>query len=641
MSIPVWVALAVALFCVCVIATVVIIVCVTLVDKGVVCRSPGFWIHAPSKLRSPLGVNGVILHQTNERARGVAVKKTTFISEGSINVTLEPYSGSPWPPSGILSLNFKDTVTDESATVRVWPHEWKKNRTSITRVVFKSTSSSALADVPRAPPQTRRSKIPFRLVQSYRLPYVKNGMFTAMQSFTNTNIGLETCFYGNRTMRKFISEHFDVKVLEALDSLSPGAYKCDLFRLCELFVNGGVYADVSMVCLEPLHYLLDDTDLVVVRDTPTRNMAYLYNAFIIARPGLPFLKFAIEELVEKALSRDYGTDPLSVTGPGIFGPGLNRFAKRASGDCHTLGSGDYGGMKVKVLENLNGFVSDTERGVALIQNKYENWTGDREGNPHYWGLWRMRAVFCYRIPENFHAGQALTKSGAFPRFLYQSWETKHPPPFLRDNIRLIRDKAVAAGWGYKFADDFERASDIDKLAPCLSSSVMCLREAFNRVLPGGMRAQIWGLVNLAVNGGVYMDTHAQPCQEFFENFDPEVPWMSVNADQKPSQVTGHLWVFPAMHPFILEVLRQCVYAVHQRRDGHTRVSEWFKLSVDVRSGASDLVRVKVRGNKVQISEHISFGARFNGYDSERVSAGGEDPQALSKLGQCLNPDYQS
>lgn len=45
----------------------------------------------------------------------------------------------------------------------------------------------------------------------------------------------------------FIEEHFNEHIASLFKSIPVGMYKADLWRLCKLYVHGGVYADVDLV----------------------------------------------------------------------------------------------------------------------------------------------------------------------------------------------------------------------------------------------------------------------------------------------------------------------------------------------------------------------------------------------------------
>jgi len=59
--------------------------------------------------------------------------------------------------------------------------------------------------------------------------------------------GWEYRFYSDEASASFIETHFPPEVLEAYNSITPGAFKADLFRYCTLLINGGVYADMDVL----------------------------------------------------------------------------------------------------------------------------------------------------------------------------------------------------------------------------------------------------------------------------------------------------------------------------------------------------------------------------------------------------------
>ena len=132
-------------------------------------------------------------------------------------------------------------------------------------------------------------------------------------------------YYNDGECRDFIGKNFDKKVLDAYDRLIPGSFKADLFRYCILYINGGVYGDLSQTYLVPLNKLVDrkhDT-LVIVRDRllqcfPNINKHAIQIAFIAAQPKLSIFKKAIDQIVENVKNKYYGTSPLAVTGPVLF-----------------------------------------------------------------------------------------------------------------------------------------------------------------------------------------------------------------------------------------------------------------------------------------------------------------------------------
>lgn len=601
-------------------------------------KDGGFWMPTAATEDSIMRAPGVVLESTNGRHRGVSVRAGTSVDQFGVWGHLEANRHSPWPPWGPVKATFREIATGSRRSVEIMLTDWRSERRSDRQLIFATDNArngaqiSDTEQVEVTEPQTVDT-IPWRLVQTYRTPFLASNMHTAHQSFLSLNPGIRSCFYGNRTMREFTEKHFDSKTLAALDKLRPGAYKSDLFRICELFVNGGVYADVTMICLEPLEYLLKDVDLVVVRDSPFRDLSYLYNAFMCAKPGCPFLKCAIEDVVKKVLSEDYSRDPLSITGPGAFGRSLNRYAGRDEKSPHAFGVSMYGQLRVLVLDNNSNTVQDMVRNVPVIRNKYGEWTGDRIGNPHYGVLWISRQVFLRELApsERYTPINPTYTENGIPLCLYQTWETVYMMPGMLDNVRATRAVHVAEGWGFHFADDSRRRQDIALM------SQPRIMQAFDQVLAGGMRAHLWGLAMLVRHGGVYADTHIVAHRSLTQCLGAGTK--AVISVLNTLGASGHVWACVPGHPFFQAVLNEALDAILIRKDDRTNSADWFRrisshAEVDIYHGVTLL---PVIDDCITVNEILMVTDRYSGYNSERALMGGEDPKHMTRHGHVLVP----
>lgn len=68
--------------------------------------------------------------------------------------------------------------------------------------------------------------------------------------------GWDYRFYQDDDALEFIKIHFPEEVAFAFQSLIPGAFKADLFRLCVLFIEGGVYTDVDVMASSTLEMMI-------------------------------------------------------------------------------------------------------------------------------------------------------------------------------------------------------------------------------------------------------------------------------------------------------------------------------------------------------------------------------------------------
>tara|TARA_B100001093_G_scaffold102246_1_gene94443 strand:+ start:644 stop:1339 length:696 start_codon:yes stop_codon:yes gene_type:complete len=129
-------------------------------------------------------------------------------------------------------------------------------------------------------------------------------------------------FFDDEDCREFIGTHFAQEVVNAFDTLKPGAFKADLFRYCYLYINGGVYLDLDCSPIIPLSEIIGhEVDFISVSER--RNIPGVYQAFIACIPNCEFLFDAIQMIVKncknkyypKLDTKDIWIGILSITGP--------------------------------------------------------------------------------------------------------------------------------------------------------------------------------------------------------------------------------------------------------------------------------------------------------------------------------------
>jgi glycosyltransferase involved in cell wall biosynthesis len=126
--------------------------------------------------------------------------------------------------------------------------------------------------------------------------------------------------WGLDKIRRFIAQHFEREVLDAFDTLKAFALKADLARYCILYVEGGLYSDLSNRFLNPLR-LAPGRKLACFREhKPMHGALWLtQNTIIYAEPGQPEIRLAIDLVLANVRNRDYGVSSLAPSGPVLFG----------------------------------------------------------------------------------------------------------------------------------------------------------------------------------------------------------------------------------------------------------------------------------------------------------------------------------
>ena len=159
--------------------------------------------------------------------------------------------------------------------------------------------------------------MPLKIYQTWYTKNLPNRMKERVNLLKKQNPAFEHFLFDDNECREFIQNHFSTDVLNAYNSLIPGAYKADLWRLCVLYINGGIYLDIKLNCINNFRLieLTEQNHFVLDRIPPLT----IYNALIACQKGHPFLLLAINKIVDNVKNKYYGGSPLDPTGPGMLG----------------------------------------------------------------------------------------------------------------------------------------------------------------------------------------------------------------------------------------------------------------------------------------------------------------------------------
>lgn len=128
-------------------------------------------------------------------------------------------------------------------------------------------------------------------------------------------------WYDNQEADQFMSTQ-TTRIQNAYNTLVPGAYKADLWRLCILYTHGGMYVDSFSVPFTPIKTWVTRDDVAVAKGQKysfisVRDMQKeaIHQGLIIASKHHPFLKRAIDNICRNVEQKYYGENSLHVTGP--------------------------------------------------------------------------------------------------------------------------------------------------------------------------------------------------------------------------------------------------------------------------------------------------------------------------------------
>ena len=116
----------------------------------------------------------------------------------------------------------------------------QKYRDKIMAIKLKNIGS-----VPYPIKQHYNTVIPLNIYQTWHTKDLPKFMKKTVDNIIKNNPAFKHYLFDDNDCRNFIKDNFDVTVLNAFDSLIPGAYKADLWRYCVLYKNGGIYLDIK------------------------------------------------------------------------------------------------------------------------------------------------------------------------------------------------------------------------------------------------------------------------------------------------------------------------------------------------------------------------------------------------------------
>jgi len=172
-------------------------------------------------------------------------------------------------------------------------------------------------------------------------------------------------YFNDRACKNFIQQHFGPNIVKAYHKLIPGAYKADLWRLCVLYIHGGIYGDITQTFLKEYDVNKDNADVIFVRDRRGGDTYYrIYNAFMAAKKRNGFIRYCIDKLTNQILLDNLGRDPLDITGPQALRRHYLTFFKKRT---INLGLQTMKGIDNKVYRfNIAFYHEEGPRGMPVV-----------------------------------------------------------------------------------------------------------------------------------------------------------------------------------------------------------------------------------------------------------------------------------
>ncbi len=182
--------------------------------------------------------------------------------------------------------------------------------------------------------------------------------------------------YDDDDCREFIRHHFNQETVSAFDTLIPGAYKADLWRLCILYIKGGFYMDIKLQTMNKFKLIELSEGEHFVLDRPKHSL-HIYNAFMVCKAGNPFLLKCIHHIVKNVANKYYGPSYLAPTGPELLGNVATMYNFKLPIDLvYPIRYNEH------IMYNNN-----------IVMHNYNGYRRDQNVNEYYMVLWNKRQIY--------------------------------------------------------------------------------------------------------------------------------------------------------------------------------------------------------------------------------------------------------
>lgn len=310
----------------------------------------------------------------------------------------------------------------------------------------------------------------------HALSKLSTASLRAMATFQRYAPHLEQVYCTDADCRAYIMDRHR-EWLPAYDTLVPGAFRADLWRLVILYDFGGVYCDMGFVALAPLTDLVDITacGLAITMDKPMAAVVRcaVFQGFLAARPGHPVIKAMLDVVLDNIAIRYRGLAAIDVTGPVAVGRAFWKFFGIPQSQWINVGrwlTGPSPADTIVIGQHHETTISDYT-GRTVIRCKFFNYRN---------AMYRSNQTLRY---DRLHAMDAVFK--VLPVLT---------PPTTFPDARTI--------WRVGPARDFDTLPEAVRDA---ASSVSVLAPAWRQTYITGSSGLQDALPRMVRSGGLYLD----------------------------------------------------------------------------------------------------------------------------------------
>ena len=103
-------------------------------------------------------------------------------------------------------------------------------------------------------------------------------------------------FYNDNDCFNFINQYFGIDYANYFKDINIGPYKADFWRLCVLYIHGGIYSDIDLVPIMSIKDMIKDSNLCTCL---AMNGKSIFQAFIATTPRNELIKLCLNSFYNK------------------------------------------------------------------------------------------------------------------------------------------------------------------------------------------------------------------------------------------------------------------------------------------------------------------------------------------------------
>lgn len=376
-----------------------------------------------------------------------------------------------------------------------------------------------------------KTGIPFYVFQTWESRKVPKDMYTTMIENQRKNPCFEFYLFDDVESREFIEHYFELEVLKAYDSLVPGTYKADLFRYCVLYIHGGIYLDAKFKIVEGLKKIVETYGEFYIQDIIESDV---YQGILCVPPKKEYIKKIIDKVVENVKTNYYGPSVLAPTGCRLVKNMLIKYNLlhliKLKFSCPKLGdtllNGSLAGCRHQ-LRDSNGLLFDQystyRKEYEIVLNKInkihygQHWlegkAGEGKSNKNkdssgtfIKGIYKTNKIGgsqVFELPHHTPAKEICEKKTDIPFYVFQTWDSH---TLYKDMYLTMKENQRKNPCFDFYLFDTNECRDFIKHYFKDEPDVLW---AFDSLVPGAFKADLWRYCVLYIHGGIYLDAPLQ------------------------------------------------------------------------------------------------------------------------------------